>query len=270
MKIVRFLTDEGKICLGTIVKNGQAEAQILRGDIFGKLTITGQTARIKKLLAPLDPPTVIAVGLNYKGHADETNMSLPDIPVIFIKAVTSVIGPDEKILLPAAGPDQVDYEAELAVIIGKRAKNVKREEALDYVLGYVCGNDVSARDWQIEKQKKQWARGKSFDTFCPLGPCLVTKDEIPDPNVLPIRAILNGKILQESNTSEMIFDVPALISNISQSLTLLPGTVIMTGTPDGVGFMRQPPVFLREGDTITIEIGGIGSLTNKVEKETIV
>jgi 2-keto-4-pentenoate hydratase/2-oxohepta-3-ene-1,7-dioic acid hydratase in catechol pathway len=269
MKIVRFLTDEGKICLGSVEANGQTEAQILQGDLFGELTITGKTAHIAKLLSPLEPPNIIAVGLNYKGHAEETKTSKPDIPVIFIKAATSVIGPDEIIQLPAVGPDQVDYEAELAVIIGKKAKNVKREEALEYVLGYTCGNDVSARDWQIEKQKKQWARGKSFDTFCPLGPCLVTRDEIPDPNLLAIRAILNGKIMQESNTSDMIFDVPMLISNISQSLTLLPGTVIMTGTPEGVGFTRQPPVFLREGDAITIEIGKIGSLMNKVAREKI-
>jgi 2-keto-4-pentenoate hydratase/2-oxohepta-3-ene-1,7-dioic acid hydratase in catechol pathway len=153
------------------------------------------------------------------------------------------------------------------VVIGRRAKNVRREDALGYVLGYTCANDVSARDWQIEKQKRQWARGKSFDTFCPLGPCLVTGDEIPDPNVLGIRAILNGQVMQDSNTSDMIFDVQGLISDLSRSFTLLPGTVILTGTPEGVGFTRQPPVFLREGDTITIEIEGIGSLSNKVGRE---
>ena len=268
MKIVRFLTNEGKVCLGSIVTDRPTEARIVQGDLFGKLTITEQRTRIGSLLSPLDPPNIIAVGLNYKGHAEETKVSKPEIPVMFIKATTSVIGPDEMILLPAIGPEQVDYEAELAVIIGRRAKNVRREDALGYVLGYACANDVSARDWQIEMQKKQWARGKSFDTFCPLGPCLVTGDEIPDPNILPIRAILNGKIMQESNTSDMIFDVPTLISNLSQSLTLLPGTVILTGTPGGVGFTRQPPVFLREGDTIAIEIGRIGCLTNKIGRES--
>ena len=155
----------------------------------------------------------------------------------------------------------------LPVVIGRRAKNIEPEAALDHVLGYTCANDVSARDWQIEKQKKQWARGKSFDTFCPLGPCLVTKDEIADPNRLRVRSILNGEVLQDANTSDMIFNIPALISDLSRSLTLLPGTVILTGTPDGVGFTRQPPVFLRQGDVIVIDIEGIGSLTNPVHKE---
>lgn len=268
MKIVRFLTEEGKICLGSIETDRPKEARIVRGDLFGKLEITGQTARIGRLLSPLDPPNILAVGLNYGRHAEETKISRPEIPVLFIKATTTVIGPDEMILLPSVGPDRVDYEAELAVIIGRRAKNVSRQDALGYVLGYTCANDVSARDWQIEKQKKQWARGKSFDTFCPLGPCLVTGDEISDPNVLAIRAILNGEVLQDSNTSDMIFDVQALISDLSQSFTLLPGTVILTGTPGGVGFTRKPPVFLREGDAITIEIEGIGSLTNRVGRES--
>jgi 2-keto-4-pentenoate hydratase/2-oxohepta-3-ene-1,7-dioic acid hydratase in catechol pathway len=267
MKIVRFLTEDDKIHLGSLDMDRPGEARIVGGDLFGKLELTGQTARIGRLLSPLDPPNILAAGLNYGRHAEETNISRPKIPVIFIKATTSVIGPDEMILLPLVGPEQVDYEAELAVIIGRRAKNVRREDALGYVLGYTCANDVSARDWQIEKQKKQWARGKSFDTFCPLGPCLVTRDEIPDPNVLAIRAILNGEVLQDSNTSDMIFDVQALISDLSQSFTLLPGTVILTGTPGGVGFTRKPPVFLRGGDVITIEIEGIGSLTNKVGKE---
>jgi 2-keto-4-pentenoate hydratase/2-oxohepta-3-ene-1,7-dioic acid hydratase in catechol pathway len=267
MRIVRFLTDDGIIHLGSIDMNQPGEARIIGGDLLGKLELTGQTAHIGRLLSPLDPPNILAVGLNYGRHADETNISRPEMPVIFIKATTSVIGPDEMILLPMIGPKQVDYEAELAVIIGRQAKNVKREDALGYVLGYTCANDVSARDWQIDKQKGQWARGKSFDTFCPLGPCLVTRDDISDPNILTIRAILNGEVLQDSNTSDMIFDVESLISDLSQSLTLLPGTVILTGTPGGVGFTRKPPVFLRSGDMITIEIEGIGSLTNKVENE---
>jgi 2-keto-4-pentenoate hydratase/2-oxohepta-3-ene-1,7-dioic acid hydratase in catechol pathway len=268
MKIVRFVSETGKICLGSIEKDRPGEVRIIRGDWFGKLEVTGQTARIGSLLSPLDPPNILAVGLNYGRHAEETNIARPEIPVMFIKATTSMIGPDEMILLPAIGPDRVDYEAELAVVIGRRAKNVRREDALGYVLGYTCANDVSAREWQIEKQKRQWARGKSFDTFCPLGPCLVTGDEIPDPNLLGIRAILNGQVMQDSNTSDMIFDVQRLISDLSRSFTLLPGTVILTGTPEGVGFTRQPPVFLREGDVIAIEIEGIGSLSNKVGRES--
>ena len=268
MKIARLLTEEGKICLGSIETDRPEEARIVRGDLFGKLEITKQRDRIGRLLSPLVPPNILAVGLNYGGHAEETKISKPENPVLFIKATTSVIGLDELILLPLAGPDQVDYEAELAIIIGRKAKNVSREDALRCVLGYTCANDISARDWQIDKQKKQWARGKSFDTFCPLGPCLVTRDEIPDPNSLRLRAILNGQVMQDSNTSEMIFDVQSLISDLSRSLTLLPGTVILTGTPEGVGFTRKPPVFLREGDTITVEIEKIGNLTNKVSRES--
>jgi 2-keto-4-pentenoate hydratase/2-oxohepta-3-ene-1,7-dioic acid hydratase in catechol pathway len=268
MKIVRYVSEKGKICLGSIREDRPGEAGILRGEWFSKLEETGKTERIGRLLAPLEPPNILAIGLNYGRHAEETNIARPEIPIMFMKATTSVIGPDENILLPSVGPDQVDYEAELAVIIGKRAKNVRREDALGYVLGYSCANDVSARDWQIEKQKRQWVRGKSFDTFCPLGPCVVTADEIPEPNRLGIRAILNGRVMQDSNTSDMIFDVAGLISDLSSSFTLLPGTVILTGTPEGVGFTRKPPVFLREGDVISIEIDRIGSLSNRVERET--
>jgi 2-keto-4-pentenoate hydratase/2-oxohepta-3-ene-1,7-dioic acid hydratase in catechol pathway len=161
----------------------------------------------------------------------------------------------------------VDYEAELAVVIGKPAKNVTKDKAGDYILGYCCANDVSAREWQIKKQKKQWARGKSFDTFCPIGPCLVTRDEIPNPNGLRIQTEVNGTILQDSHTSDMIYDVPTLVSHLSQSMTLVPGTVILTGTPEGVGFTRKPPVFLREGDRVTVSIETIGRLTNPVARE---
>lgn len=267
MKIVRFLTEDGEVRMGSIDEDRPGEARIVRGDLFGRLEPTEQRARIRRLLAPLTPCNILAVGLNYGGHAAETKISRPESPVLFLKATTSVIGPGDVILLPSVGPDRVDYEAELAVVIGRRAKNVSRQEALDVVLGYTCANDVSARDWQIDKQKRQWARGKSFDTFCPLGPCLVTRDEIPDPNRLGLRAILNGQIMQDSHTSDMIFDVRSLISDLSRSLTLLPGTVILTGTPEGVGFTRNPPVYLREGDEITIEIEGIGSLTNPVGRE---
>jgi 2-keto-4-pentenoate hydratase/2-oxohepta-3-ene-1,7-dioic acid hydratase in catechol pathway len=268
MKIVRFLNEEGIVCLGSIEQDQAEKARIIRGDLFGKLEITGQIDRIARLLPPLVPPNILAIGLNYGGHAEEARIRRPEIPVLFIKATTSVIGQHEMILLPSAGPACVDYEAELAVIIGRKAKNVRREDALGYVLGYTCANDVSARDWQIEKQKKQWARGKSFDTFCPLGPCIVTGDEILDPNSLGLRAILNGQVMQNANTSNMIFDVQSLISDLSRSVTLLPGTIILTGTPEGVGFTREPPVFLKDGDSITIEIERIGSLTNGVKKES--
>ncbi len=267
MKIVRFVTENGDISLGAIDENRPGKALVLEGALLGKLEKTNRYAVISRLLAPLDPPNILAVGLNYGRHAEETKVSRPEIPVLFIKATTSVIGPGETIILPAAGPDQVDYEAELAIVIGKKAKNVRRDEALQYVLGYSCANDVSARDWQIEKQKRQWSRGKSFDTFCPLGPCIATSDEIPNPDKLRLCSILNGRIMQESNTADMIFDIPALISDLSQSLTLLPGTVILTGTPEGVGFARKPPVFLKKGDEIVIEIEKIGRLVNNVDAE---
>jgi 2-keto-4-pentenoate hydratase/2-oxohepta-3-ene-1,7-dioic acid hydratase in catechol pathway len=268
MKIIRFLTENGHLYLGTMNENRSGEARIIAGDLFGTFEQTSKTARIKRLLPPVDPPNILAIGVNYGKHADEAKIKRPDLPVLFLKATTSLVGPDDKIILPAAGPDHVDYEAELAVVIGKKAKNVRREDALQYVLGYSCANDVSARDWQIEKQKRQWARGKSFDTFCPLGPCLVTPDEIPNPNNLRIRSILNGQTMQDSSTSDMTFDVSSLISDLSRSMTLLPGTVILTGTPEGVGYTRNPPVFLKNGDEIVIEIQNIGRLVNRVECES--
>jgi 2-keto-4-pentenoate hydratase/2-oxohepta-3-ene-1,7-dioic acid hydratase in catechol pathway len=269
MKIVRFLSESGLICLGSVNGSNLEEAHVLEGNLFGTLEITNRTEPIKRLLPPVEPPNILAVGVNYGKHADEAHIQRPDLPVLFIKAATSLIGPDDTILLPAAGPDQVDYEAEVAVVIGKKAKNVRREDAFQYVLGYTCANDVSARDWQIEKQKRQWARGKSFDTFCPLGPCLVTADEITTPNNLRLRSILNGQIMQDSNTADMMFDVASLISDLSRSMTLLPGTVILTGTPEGVGYSRTPPVFLKNGDEIIIEIQSIGRLVNNVENERL-
>jgi 2-keto-4-pentenoate hydratase/2-oxohepta-3-ene-1,7-dioic acid hydratase in catechol pathway len=186
-----------------------------------------------------------------------------------MKHPASVQNPLDPIELPRTlRSDRVDYECELAVVIGKAARNVSEDRALDYVLGYTCANDVSARDWQKHGGGGQWCRGKTFDTFCPLGPVLVTRDELPNPNALAIRTILNGEVLQDSNTSDMIFNVPALISYLSKSTTLTPGTVILTGTPQGVGMARDPRIFLKEGDTISIEIEGIGTLTNPVVAES--
>lgn len=267
MKIIRFLSDENHEMCGLYEPEIEDQALVIRGDIFGDFEVTSKSAGIGSILPPVYPCNILALGLNYRQHADETSVSYPEMPILFLKATTSVIGHMSPILLPQAGPANVDYEAELAVIIGKEVKNVSRSEAMDSILGYTCANDVSARDWQIEKQKKQWARGKSFDTFCPLGPYLVTTDEIPDPQKLRIRTILNGKTVQDSNTYDMIFDVPAIISDLSRSMTLLPGTVILTGTPEGVGFTRQPPIYLQHGDIVTIEIERIGQLTNPVKRE---
>ena len=267
MKIIRFLSDENYEMCGLYEPELVDQALVIRGDLFGDFEVTSKVAGVGTILPPIYPCNILALGLNYRQHADETSVSYPEIPILFLKATTSVIGHMSSILLPQAGPANVDYEAELAVIIGKTIKNVSRSEAMDCVWGYTCANDVSARDWQIDKQKKQWARGKSFDTFCPLGPYLVTRDEIPDPHNLRIRTVLNGKILQDANTYDMIFDVPAIISDLSRSMTLLPGTVVLTGTPEGVGFTRQPPIYLQDGDIVTIEIERIGQLTNPVKRE---
>ena len=267
MKIIRFLSQSGEVLYGTFDPDMPDEAKIIEGDIFGDIEISGRVEHIEKLLPPISPPNIIALGLNYGRHADETGVGYPEIPVMFLKATSSIIGHDAPILLPAAGPDEVDYEAELAIIIGKEAKNVSLGDAENYVLGYTCANDISARDWQLHKQKKQWARGKSFDTFCPIGPYLVTKNDVANVDRLRVRSILNGEVMQDSNTSDMFFNVAAIIHNLSCSMTLLPGTVILTGTPGGVGFTRIPPVFLKDGDIITVSIENIGELTNHVKRE---
>jgi len=267
MKIVRFMNEAGKIHYGIIENGGDDKAFIIEGDIFKTIRVTNKIEKINAFLSPIDPPNIFALGFNYGGHAEESDVMYPERPIIFMKANTSVIGHGEAIILPQAGPDEVDYEAELAVVIGKTAKNITPDEVERYILGYTCGNDISARDWQFHKQKDQWTRGKSFDTFCPLGPWLVTADEINDPNRLNVRSLLNGQIMQDSNTARMIFNVASVISDLSKSMTLQPGTVIMTGTPDGVGFTREPPVFLKDGDTITIEVEHIGQLTNPVKME---
>lgn len=271
MKLIRFIPayDGEQSLYGVVDSPGDKEARLIEGSIFGEFKVTSEKAGIEKLLPPVSPPNIIGIGLNYRQHADETGISYPKMPVMFLKATSSLIGDGAPIMLPLAGPDEVDFEAELAVVIGKEARNVPRDKAGNYILGYSCANDVSARDWQIKKQKTQWARGKSFDTFCPLGPCLVTTDEITDPHTLSIQSDIDGKVYQESNTADMIFDVFTIVSNLSQSLTLLPGTIILTGTPSGVGFTRIPPVYLRQGDVVTVSIERIGKLTNPVMLEEL-
>jgi 2-keto-4-pentenoate hydratase/2-oxohepta-3-ene-1,7-dioic acid hydratase in catechol pathway len=207
------------------------------------------------------PGKVICIGLNYRDHAAESKMQIPEKPVVFSKFSSAVIAPGEPVTLPASST-QVDYEAELAVVIGRRAKNVPASRAYDYVLGYTCLNDVSARDFQFADG--QWQRGKSCDTFAPMGPSIVTTDEIPDPHCLSIQLLLNGKAMQDSNTDQLIFRVPALIEFLSQTITLEPGDVIATGTPAGVGFARQPPVFIQAGDKMEVVIEKVGRLSNPV------
>jgi len=215
-----------------------------------------------KLLAPVPRPgKIICVGLNYRDHALEGGRPIPQYPTIFNKYSTCVIGPGEAIRIPKV-TNQVDYEAELAVVIGKRCKDVAEEEAIQVVAGYTCFNDVSARDYQ--NRTSQWTVGKSFDTFGPMGPALVTADEVGDPGNLEVRGVLNGVEMQHSNTRELIFTVPYLIHFLSEVMTLEPGDVISTGTPAGVGVFRQPPVFLKAGDEIRVEIERVGTLVNRV------
>ena len=207
------------------------------------------------------PGKLICIGLNYRDHAAESNMPIPERPVIFSKFSTCVIAPGEPVVIPPTS-QQVDYEAELAVVIGRRAKNVKASRALDYVLGYTAFNDVSARDFQFADG--QWQRGKSCDTFAPMGQTIVTTDQISDPHKLSIKLVLNGQTMQDSNTDQLIFGVPELIEFLTESITLEPGDVIATGTPPGVGFARKPPVFLKPGDKMEVLIEGIGGLSNPV------
>jgi len=266
MKLLRYLDLNGTTHFA--MQNADGSWEQLAGSIFDGITPTGQPAQITKLLAPVEPAAFWCIGLNYRRHAEETKGQIPEYPVLFFKGPNALQHPGDPIVLPRhLRSDDVDYECELAIVIGKRCKNATRENALSYVLGYTCANDVSARDWQIRKGGGQWCRGKTFDTFAPLGPCLVTADEIPNPNALGIRTILNGEPVQDWNTNDMIFDVPALIEFLSGSTTLLPGTVILTGTPHGVGMARRPRLYLKPGDTVTIEIDGIGTLTNPVVEE---
>jgi 2-keto-4-pentenoate hydratase/2-oxohepta-3-ene-1,7-dioic acid hydratase in catechol pathway len=212
--------------------------------------------------APIELPSkIVCVGLNYRDHAEEQGAPLPERPILFAKWPNTLIGPGEPIEIPAV-TQQVDYEAELGVVIGAEVRAVSAGNALEAVRGYLCLNDVSARDLQFSD--KQWTRGKSLDTFCPVGPVLVPAADVPDPQALRIRAILNGEVMQDSTTANMVFGVAELIAFISEAITLEPGDVIATGTPAGVGAFRDPPVFMAPGDEVTIEIESLGALTNPV------
>ncbi len=265
MRIVRFVDERDQIRYGHSYESGAAA--LLERDIFSGLRLTGETCRVKKLLAPVAPPAIFGIGLNYRQHAAETGMEEPRYPVLFMKNPASVAHPADPIVLHPScmEPPEVDYEAELAVVIGRAAKDVAAADALDYVIGYTVANDVSARRWQGKRGAGQWVRGKSFDTFCPLGPELVTADELTDPQKLRVTCKLNGQVMQDANTSDMIFSVAELIAYLSTGATLLPGSVILTGTPSGVGFTRKPPVFLMPGDTVEVSVEGIGTLSNPVE-----
>jgi 2-keto-4-pentenoate hydratase/2-oxohepta-3-ene-1,7-dioic acid hydratase in catechol pathway len=258
MRIGRIRTAEGA-ATHAILEGGTA--QPITGDIFGSWKREGRPVSLGdvKLLAPLIPVNLLCFGKNYKAHAAEGGGAPPSEPLLFIKASSCVTDPESPIVLPTVAPARVDYEAELAVVIGRPARNVERKDALNYVFRYTCSNDVSARD--VQGSDGQWSRAKSFDTFGPLGPWIETELE---PSHLRIQGRLNGTTMQDASTAELIFDVAFLITYLSRGMTLLPGTVLSTGTPAGCGFARTPPVWLKSGDIFEVEIEGIGVLRNPV------
>ena len=260
MRLARFRTADGEVRQGVVRDEG---VHLIEGDFLGAWQETRRQLPLKevKLLAPLASVNILCLGRNYRAHAEEGGDGVPQQPLLFLKATSAVIGPEEPIVLPAVAPDQVDYEAELAVVIGRAARHVREADALDCVLGYTCANDVTARDCQA--REGQWARAKSFETFGPLGPWIETK---LDPANLRVQGRLNGKTMQDANTSLLIFNVRYLISYLSRGMTLLPGTVLLTGTPAGCGFARKPPVWLKPGDVYEVEVAGIGVLRNPVAR----
>ena len=272
MKLVTYSVGGGETRVGSV---DDGEIQPLGGASMiefierggspepGEETVALDEARLHAPVAR--PEKVICIGLNYEDHAAETGAEIPEKPIIFAKYANSIIGPGEAIRIPQI-TQKPDYEAELAVVIGRTARNVSESEALDHVFGYTNANDVSARDIQLG-EGGQWTRGKAIDTFCPLGPYLVTRDEVEDPQNLSIRCILNGDVVQDGHTSRMIFTVAELVAFLSTGMTLVPGDVIITGTPPGVGMARDPQLWLKDGDEVSIEIEGLGTLTNPVETE---
>jgi len=257
LKIIRFEAN-GKKQYGIL-----EEEQVIpcSGDPFSGLNRTSEILSLDsvRLLAPVEPPNVICLGLNYKRHAEEFKYPFPRNPLLFFKTTTAVCGPYDDIIIPVHHSDKIDYEVELAIVIGKTAKFVPLERASEYILGYTVANDVSNRGSQF--QDEQWARGKSYDTFCPLGPAIVTG---LDGDQLDLSCRIDNQVMQSSNTSDLIFKTGYLVSFISECMTLLPGTIILTGTPEGVGFTRNPPFFLKAGQTVECEIEGIGILRNRV------
>ena len=268
MKITQFYED-GQIRLGMIHDEKSLMPIDFQGDMVDFIKTkpdykpTGRPIPLNEVsFAPplTNPPKIIGIGLNYHEHIKEGHEKVPKTPIIFSMFTTSLAGHKTEIRWDPALTSKVDFEAELAVIIGKKAYRHPEQDIMDIVFGYTCGNDVSARNLQFAD--RQWLRGKSLDTFCPLGPWIVTRDEIPDPHSLKIKSWLNGELMQSSNTSQMIFNIPSLLNFLSRSFTLTPGDVILTGTPEGVGDSRNPPVYMKEGDQIIVEIERIGKLEN--------
>ena len=264
-RIVRFVDETGEELWGALDMT-ESRARVVRRGAAGKMELSDETRSVDSILPPVDPPAVFCVGLNYADHAAEVKMAPPRTPIVFTKTVNTLTGHRSAIVIPAVAsqPAEVDYEAELAVVIGREAKDVPVARALEYVAGFTIANDVTARRWQGKRGGGQWTRGKCFDTFLPLGPWVVPPSRVNLADC-KIRTWLNGDLVQDGNTSQMLFSVPQLIAFLSQGTTLLPGTVILTGTPAGVGYTRG--VYLKAGDDIRIAIDGIGSLCNPVAAE---
>lgn len=267
MKIIRYQDPSGTIHYGCQHDGGTATQ--LTGDIYGEFSDTRIKADVAKLLAPIIPVDILCIGLNYAFHADEGGHPKPEFPILFMKNVGAIQNPGDPIIIPnRLKCEAVDFECELAVVIGKECYNTSQADALDRVLGYTCAHDVSERHWQLNGGGGQWCRGKTFATFCPIGPCLVTTDEITDPHTLQLKTTLNGEVMQDWNTNDMIFSIPRLIEFLSAGTRLLPGTLLLTGTPHGIGAARQPPVYMKDGDKVTISIENIGDLHNPVVAES--
>ncbi|KAM0802812.1 hypothetical protein BDR22DRAFT_842403 [Usnea florida] len=276
-RLVRFLAKDGKIYYGDAILpkgvndiGGARQARVIKGDVFGDYNLTEQVTDVRLLLAPLaseDVKTVRCLGLNYEQHAKESNMPLPKYPVLFYKPIISLAGPYDNIPVPAMAQevDGLDYECELVAVIGKEAREVPESKALDFVMGYAVGDDVSHREWQLKRGGGQWALGKGFDGWAPYGPGIVSSALIKDPQNLEIFTKVNGETVQNSNTKDMIFGVAKTISFLSQGTTLLPGDLIFTGTPQGVGMGKKPPLWLKDGDIVEVGLEGIGACANKIE-----
>jgi 2-keto-4-pentenoate hydratase/2-oxohepta-3-ene-1,7-dioic acid hydratase in catechol pathway len=265
VKLCRFLVDGSPVTAFYDPSRGVQLITLSDDDYFSGPIVTQDASWQPipdQLLPPVPAPEkILCIGLNYRDHAIETGSEIPTLPVVFSKFNSALLGHGGQIALPAISKN-VDYEAELVVVIGKSARNVSTDEAMDFVFGYTCGHDVSARDWQKGRPGGQWLLGKTFDTFAPVGPCVVTKDEISDPGNVRVRMHLNDETVQDSTTDQLIFDIPSLISHLSSFMTLKPGDLIFTGTPPGVGAARNPPVFLKHDDHCVVEIDGIGKLSN--------
>jgi 2-keto-4-pentenoate hydratase/2-oxohepta-3-ene-1,7-dioic acid hydratase in catechol pathway len=259
------LADAGFSSLLEVIAGGDSARQAVQEFVARPPKSAVHAAASVKLMAPIPrPPKVICVGLNYRDHAEESNMAIPERPTIFNKFPHTVIGPDDAVVLPR-NSTQPDYEAEFACVIGRGGRHIPADRWQDHVFGYTNVNDVSARDFQLATT--QWLMGKTFDTFCPMGPFLVTADEIADPHNLNIKMTVSGEVLQNSNTKHLIFRIPELIAYLSSVFTLEPGDVLSTGTPAGVGFARKPPRWLKAGDTMVVEVEGLGQLSNPVVAE---